>query len=1053
MAPETRANWKRRLIRTAAVLLLLLVAAVAAIPWLLGTPPGRALVLSQVNKAISPGRMEAKALRFSWSGPIRARGVVLKAEGGKAVVSAPSVTWDRGLWRLLTERPNYGTITLEGASCDVTRREDGSIDLVDALGLGSKPEAEPPKAPVEAAGPSRPTVATLKVVGGSLRLRSPELPNVLVAERFDLTLDQPAPPGPRAFDVKLARPGGEALEVAGRLDAASDLSLALAATSWTTDVAASGVAAKGRLDGKAAVALRGGFVASSGDARLSQIVATGPALSGDRVALDAVKGAWDVAQGSTGWTVRRLDVASPIGSLKSDRPIPAPAGGAATISGRIDLAALAKQAPHALRLREGLDLRSGTAEVRVEVREDAGAQRLAVTAKLSDLVGSEPGRPAPIVLRDPATLDAALTARGRAVRVEQLGLAASGLTVQGSGDLERGVKVAGHFDLAALERQFRDLVDLRGLDLAGLGRFAADYRRKGESYTARYRAEVKGLKVVRPGAEPIVRELVNLDGEVEGAADVSGAPTSWRTARLGLGLPDLAASARVTPGPGGMAISAAVARPTLLEGHPGRGEVRLAVVWTEAALEIGELHAGLTPAPPAKAIEIAARGRYDLASGSLALEPLPSAPPSSIMLAPGGLRVSGLGKSTAGTTVEGGLVGDLAAVDRLWAAFSESAPYGLDGPFGLAVKADYHSEADRLDLSQLVLTSRYGSTGMAGEIKELGGRRDATLAGTLSIDKATLDELVASAVAPDARLAARARPFHLRGPLSGDVLRQVEADAGLDIDGASAAGLKLGPAPVVARLSGGKVAIDPIRSTLNGGEVEIHSEVTLDRPGGATVRLLPGTAIRGAVIDDELSARLLSYVAPVLHDATQVRGRVSMAMDRAEFPVGGPTRRWASLAGSVQFQDVVFGPGPVAAEVLALAPLKREPQVRLDETIQVSVAEGRVYQKGLSIPVGRGESLGLEGSVGFDRTLALRAMVPIPVAALAGRGGRATEGLADLRVPVAIGGTFAQPRIDRQAMAKALRQEGRSAIRREAETGVNELIRKLGSEAGAPRRR
>ncbi len=219
-------------------------------------------------------------------------------------------------------------------------------------------------------------MATLKIVGGSLLLHSPELPNGLVAEGFELTFDQPAPPGPRVFEVRLTRPGGESLTVAGQLDPASAPALAVTADRWAADVTHSGLAASAVLDGKAVLDLRGGTIAATGDVRVSRAEVAGAALAGDRVRLDHVEGAWDVALGETGWTVRRLDLSSPIATLKSDRPIPAPPGGSATITGRFDLAALAKQAPHALWLREGLDLRTGTADVRVGVREDAGRNAL-----------------------------------------------------------------------------------------------------------------------------------------------------------------------------------------------------------------------------------------------------------------------------------------------------------------------------------------------------------------------------------------------------------------------------------------------------------------------------------------------------------------------------------------------------------------------------------------------------------------------------------------------------------------------------------------------------
>src|SRR5687768_17252431 len=78
MPSKTRLTWKRLLTRVGILLLLLVTATLAVAPWLFSTPPGRALILSQVNKAIAPGRLEARGLRFSWSGPIVAEGVVLR---------------------------------------------------------------------------------------------------------------------------------------------------------------------------------------------------------------------------------------------------------------------------------------------------------------------------------------------------------------------------------------------------------------------------------------------------------------------------------------------------------------------------------------------------------------------------------------------------------------------------------------------------------------------------------------------------------------------------------------------------------------------------------------------------------------------------------------------------------------------------------------------------------------------------------------------------------------------------------------------------------------
>jgi translocation and assembly module TamB len=117
--------------------------------------------------------------------------------------------------------------------------------------------------------------------------------------------------------------------------------------------------------------------------------ATGPALAGDRVKLDKVVGSWDVAMVDGGWTIRKLDVSTPVGAIKASGTLARGTPVAGRVDARLDLAALAKQAPHALHLRDGLSLDDGDVQLRAEVRnEPAGA----LLPRPSSRPGSRSGR-------------------------------------------------------------------------------------------------------------------------------------------------------------------------------------------------------------------------------------------------------------------------------------------------------------------------------------------------------------------------------------------------------------------------------------------------------------------------------------------------------------------------------------------------------------------------------------------------------------------------------------------------------------------------------------
>jgi hypothetical protein len=58
------------------------------------------------------------------------------------------------------------------------------------------------------------------------------------------------------------------------------------------------------------------------------------------------------------------------------------------------------------------------------------------------------------------------------------------------------------------------------------------------------------------------------------------------------------------------------------------------------------------------------------------------------------------------------------------------------------------------------------------------------------------------------------------------------------------------------------------------------------------------------------------------------------------------------------------------------------PALRLDRTASCAIVDGRVTQSGLAIDMGPKVQTALDGSLGFDRTFALRAGVPITAAML-----------------------------------------------------------------------
>ena len=290
---------------------------------------------------------------------------------------------------------------------------------------------------------------------------------------------------------------------------------------------------------------------------------------------------------------------------------------------------------------------------------------------------------------------------------------------------------------------------------------------------------------------------------------------------------------------------------------------------------------------------------------------------------------------------------------------------------------------------------------------------------------------------------------------SEDRLSGLVGELGIQLVALDVFGMRLGETAVVLRSDGGRLRIDPIDARLNEGCAPPRAAG--HPPGGraAPAQARAASTLQNAVVNDEVSHRVLSYAAPVLDGATRVEGRVSVPALDAEFPIGEKPRRHARVEGDVLFDDVRFLPGPLAAAIIDLLPNLREdeaagngPMLVLRDPISFRIADRKVYSRGLLVPVGRLGTIGVEGSVDFEKHLDLVARFGVnppradrPVLAAL---------LTNARFELPIKGTLDDPQIDEEALKERLKSLGSDMIGNSIEAGAAGLMRML---QGLPRRR
>jgi translocation and assembly module TamB len=740
----------------------------------------------------------------------------------------------------------------------------------------------------------------------------------------------------------------------------------------------------------------------------------------------------------------------------------------------------------------------GAARLRADVRlnQDGRTDDWHLTGNVSDVVARLGQKR--LTLPEPASLVAQLKRNQITTTLERVDLRSSFLTATGHGDIDRGIVLEATLDLAAFRDRFRDWIDLGKIELAGKGKVDGLYRRQGDRYQASANASFRELRLAGlPMVEKVARNELTIEGKIDGPSTVSGWPVSWSALSIhgssGDSRLNVSAQAVAVAGAREIALTGRASIPFEMADRQHRIEADLATrssrgEWTATMLDLALFRASKwgPGIGPEEVIRWNGKGHYDFGRDQLVVESIahPSRPPAeneTWITGQQSLQASGL-KSPAGCHMEVSASGDLKSLGS-WLA-PDDLPWGgsydalvrarrdrdrwdlgtrlelrdpergagdlskmrLSGDVSLAVNAVYTTSSDLLDMSELTVKAPNLQLEGSGLVRHLTSRPDVDLKGSLNLDWESLQKMLAAKVEPNARISGRPRRWRLAGPIDGlpafDHMGSLEGEIGVQIDGLDIFGMRLTDLPIVARSTGGRVVIDPVDGKLNGGQLHLEPELVRGKDRSTWLHLGADSRLDGAIVNDEVSHRVLSFAAPVLDGATRVEGRVSVTLADAYFPISTPTGAELRIEGDVLFDDVRFMPGSLAEQLLGVFQRERRPLAVLRDPINVKIAGRKVYQQGLAIPIANVASIGLDGSVDFDQNLDLvarfalippRSSVPI-----------LTPLMANARFDLPISGTLKNPKIDGDALRERWKAIGNGFLGNSMEAGVNGLQRLLG---------
>jgi hypothetical protein len=357
------------------------------------------------------------------------------------------------------------------------------------------------------------------------------------------------------------------------------------------------------------------------------------------------------------------------------------------------------------------------------------------------------------------------------------------------------------------------------------------------------------------------------------------------------------------------------------------------------------------------------------------------------------------------------------------------------------------------------------SGSFGGRIADLVAMRGVEMGGGIDYDLEKLTPMLWPYLGDGVRLVGRDRlTFRITtdetAPANAASIAKLKASFEAPWQSADLYGLPVGGAKLAATLQRGLVQVNPLDVAVGDGRLTATAAITLDPPP-ETLALKPGPLVTNVAVSQQVSDRLLKYIAPVMADATRSEGKFSMSLSEFTMPLSQPTTGppQGRAAGVLNIHQVRVLPSPAVAEWLtmarqianmakegvAVAPQTSEsPLVTIENRqVEFQMINGRVYHRGMQFAVGD-VLVQSEGSVGVDETLDLVIAIPILDEWVDKRPtylGR-MRGQA-IRIPVQ--GTLSRPKINRDALTQLSSQLLESAAAGAIEGGLNKLLEKLKS--------
>jgi len=410
-----------------------------------------------------------------------------------------------------------------------------------------------------------------------------------------------------------------------------------------------------------------------------------------------------------------------------------------------------------------------------------------------------------------------------------------------------------------------------------------------------------------------------------------------------------------------------------------------------------------------------------------------------------GTRLSGgkLNLSARVETTEAGTLFDTdARIDRL-KGVSNGKKLMWNKPVTFKAKGKKHPDGKTYTLKKIHLDSQLLSLSAAGSIAQSRNRNTLNLKGSLTPNLAQLSGFLAKDDAPKIKIAGKAqRPFQLKiassSPRWDNPLGQINFTGTLFVKSVNAFGLNVAPGDVPIRVADSVATVD-LDSIANNGRLKLQPTVDMNTDPFVLSFAENADILKNVRITSAMAETLLALIHPSFQGTVIPGGDLNLFMQHFKWPLDKKRTDKISFAGNLKVNGLQMQASPMLIPLLAIAGVEGSVVEFDTQIIEFRARNGRIETSSIRMSVDDYRLI-LQGSVGFDQTLAYTAQIPV-TRRLVGRDGY--KYLKGTTIDVPIRGTVSSPEIDERALEEAAASLVKQALQKVIERKAGDLLEKL----------